>query len=129
MSISNPEVLLASLLAQWVATAGSLWLTWWAAQSRDALALRVIAMVLVIAPAVLMPVLNYAIMVDRSSVTRMAVLFGLSAAVIAFARGIFLIVWAIVSKDRSYLRIGGAVIAALLILGIAIQALPSLLRL
>lgn len=129
MSISNPEVLLASLLAQWIAVAGSLWLTWWAAQSRDTVALRVIAMVLVIAPAVLMPMLNYAIMTDRSSVTRMAALFGLSAAVISFARGIFLIVWAIVSRDRSYLRVGAAVIAALLILGIAIQALPSLLRL
>jgi hypothetical protein len=106
------------LITQWAAAAATLWLTWWAAQSRDSQALRVIAIVLVVVPALISPLIS----IPRPYATpaEQAALISLVFGGISLLRAILLIVWAIVSRDRAYLRIGGGVIAALTILGMIV---------
>ena len=129
MSGENLVLLVIGMVAQWITAAAMIWLTWWAAQSRDAPALRVIAMVLVIVPALLWPFLTMRLSLDTyGSASRGAFLFGVSAAGIALLRALFLVIWAIVSKDRAYLRIGGGIIAGLMSVGLVMQAVGSLGR-
>lgn len=129
MSSIDLTVLIITAFAQWTATAGMLWLTWWAAQSRDPQALRIVAMVLVVVPALLWPLLSMSItMGGTESITSRAVLIGAMGAVVAVVRAFFLVVWAIVSKDRQYLRVGGGVIAFLQLAGLGVQLLGGLLR-
>jgi hypothetical protein len=109
------------VLAQWTATASSLWLTWWAAQSRDPLALRVIALVLVIIPAVISPLLTLPGMAMSMSVSERAMMISLFFGGFSVLRAILLFVWAIISKDRADLRIIGGLIALLLVVLIGVQ--------
>lgn len=113
--------LLASMVGQWLAAAASIWLTWWAAQSRDALPLRIGAMTLVVVPALLWPAVTVAISMDQTgAVTSRAFLFGVLSAGVSLLRAIFLGVWATVSNDSAHLRIGGAVTAGLLVVSLAL---------
>jgi hypothetical protein len=105
------------LLPQWLGTAAAFWLVWWAAQSRDATALKIIGLVLAIVPALLMPVLSLMIPFYRvvSSAASIGTTFALISAAVGIARALFLAIWAIASKDAAILRIVGGVIAGLLI--------------
>ena len=130
MNAENVVLLLVSVVVQWFTAAGMIWLTWWAAQSRDAPALRVIALVLVVVPALFWPVLTFSMTLDSGgSASRRIFLIGVVSAGVMIIRALLLTVWAIVSKDRPYLRIGGGVIAFLSIAGLALQGIGSLIRL
>jgi hypothetical protein len=105
------------LLPQWLGTAAAFWLVWWAAQSRDATALKIVGLVLAIVPALLMPILSLMIPLYRgfSSAASIGTTFALISAAVGIARALFLAIWAIASKDAAILRIVGGVIAGLLI--------------
>ncbi len=110
------------LLPQWLGTAAAFWLVWWAARSRDAMALRIVALTLAIVPALLMPIVTTMIPYYRGFTSAATIGMGIAliSAAIGLLRALFLILWAIVSKDTAGLRGGGAVIAGLLILCYAI---------
>ena len=128
MSSDNAVLLFASAVAQWFTAAAAIWLTWWAAQSRDALVLRVLAMVLVVVPAMLWPLVTMAVTLNYEAVSRTAFLYGVLGAGVAVLRAVFLGIWAAVSRDRPYLRIGGAVIAVLQLAGLMVQGIGALVR-
>jgi hypothetical protein len=120
--------MLVNLLTQWLSAAGMIWLVWWAAQSRDALAWRVLAGVLVVVPALAWPVLTLMITMNSyQTVSNRALMFGILSASVTVLRALLLITWAITSKDRLYLRIGGGVIAMLSAVELSIAALASLM--
>ena len=106
------------LLPQWLGTAAAFWLVWWAARSRDATALKVVALALAIVPALLMPILSLMIPFyrDFSSAANIGTMIALISAAVGIVRALFLVIWAIASKDAAMLRIVGAVIAGLLII-------------
>ena len=129
MSDAAPIFLLLGIAAQWFTAAASIWLTWWAAQSRDALALRVSAMALVIVPALFWPTATmWLSSAGAGSMTSRAFLYGIVAAGIAALRALFLGGWSAVSRDSPHLRIGGAVIALLEVAGLAMQGIGLLAR-
>lgn len=105
------------LLPQWLGTAAAFWLVWWAARSRDATALKVVALLLAVVPAVLMPILTLLIPYyrDFSSVRNIGMMIAITSAAVGIVRALFLAIWAIVSKDATMLRAIGGVIAGLLI--------------
>jgi hypothetical protein len=113
----NPAVTAASIvLPQWLGAAAAFWLVWWAALTRDGPAFRVIALTLAIVPALLTPLLTIYIQSAQLPVSSIGFLYAAVLFVVEVCRALFLVVWAIVSKDRPGLRIGGAVIAGLLVL-------------
>jgi hypothetical protein len=118
------------LLPQWLGTAAAFWLVWWAARSRDATALKAIALIVAIVPALLMPILSLMIPYYRgfSSAASIGTMIALISAAIGIVRALFLIIWAIASKDAAILRMVGAVIAGLLIVCylIAVMAMATL---
>ncbi len=113
------------LLPQWLGTAAAFWLVWWAARSRDATALKVIALIVAIVPALLMPILSLMIPYYRgfSSAASIGTTIALISAAVGIVRALFLVIWAITSKDAAILRTVGAVIAGLLIVCYLIAAM------
>ena len=130
MTSASTIFLMFGLVGQWLTAAGSIWLTWWAAQSRDAPPLRVIAMILVVGPALLWPWLTFTISANGyGSMVGRASMIGMLGVGVGVLRAMFLAVWAIVSGDRPGLRIGGAIVAGLLLVGMMIRGLGTLARL
>ena len=117
------------LLPQWLGTAAAFWLVWWAARSRDATALKVVALLLAIVPAVLMPILTLIIPYYRDvmSVSNIGMTIAIASAVVGIVRALFLAIWAMVSKDVTVLRAVGGVIAGLLIVGYLIGFMAAIL--
>ena len=117
------------LLPQWLGTAAAFWLVWWAARSRDATALKVVALLLAIVPAVLMPILTLIIPYYRDvmSVSNIGMTIAFTSAVVGIVRALFLAIWAMVSKDVTVLRAVGGVIAGLLIVGYLIGFMAAIL--
>ncbi len=113
----------AVLLPQWLSTAGAFWLVWWAAQSRDGVAFRALALTFAIVPAVLMPLLTIAVRSGEMSAANMSAMFTVVAIGVSALRGLFLLVWAIASRDAPALRIGGGVIALLLLIWFLLAAM------
>jgi hypothetical protein len=105
------------LLPQWLGTAAAFWLVWWAARSRDAAAFKIVGLALAIVPALLMPILSLMIPYYRgfSSAASIGTMIALISAGVGIVRALFLVIWAIASKDAAILRIVGGVIAGLLI--------------
>lgn len=103
------------LLPQWIATASAFWLIWWAAKSRDP-GFPLVALILAIAPAVLLPFVSVFVQTGQLPVSSISAIFTITTFAVSAIRGLYLGVWAAVSKDEAYLRIGGAAIAALLTL-------------
>jgi hypothetical protein len=106
-------------ISQWTATASTLYLVWWAAQTRDAAAFRIIALALVLIPALVGPIIS--IPRPNASMTEHMMLLTFFFGGIAVLRAIFLIVWAIVSKDGQGLRVGGGIVAAVGLIGLVVQ--------
>jgi hypothetical protein len=117
------------LVPQWLGTAAAFWLIWWAARSRDATALKVVALALAIVPAVLMPILTVMIPYyrDFSSVANIGMMIAIASAAVGILRALFLVIWAIASKDTATLRGVGAVIAGLLIVCYLIGFMAAML--
>ena len=126
----SPAMGVSILLPQWLGTAAAFWLVWWAARSRDPMALKIVALIVAIVPALLMPILSLMIPYYRgfSSAASIGTMIALISAAIGIARALFLIIWAIASKDAAILRIVGAVIAGLLIVCylIAVMAMATM---
>jgi hypothetical protein len=118
------------LLPQWLGTAAAFWLVWWAARSRDAAAFKIVGLAVAIVPALLMPILSLMIPYyrDFSSAASIGTTIALISAAIGIVRALFLVIWAIASKDPAILRIVGAVIAGLLIVCylIAVMAMATM---
>ncbi|THD37962.1 MAG: hypothetical protein E7773_03010 [Sphingomonas sp.] len=110
-----------TLYAQWTGVFGAFWLTWWAARSHDALAYRIIAVTLVILPAVAIPIAVLVVQnADRLGSGRFMIV-SIATGVVGVVRGLFLIFWALLSKDTNALRAVGLVAAALMLAGVAAQ--------
>ena len=123
----TPLAAASIVLPQWLATAGAFWLIWWSAQSRDGAALRAIGLALAIAPAVLLPLLTLVVQTGQMPVSSISMMFATASFGVSALRGLYLDIWAIASKDQPGLRIGGAVIAGLLLLYCLVAVVALLL--
>ena len=109
-----------NMVMLWLSAAVSIWITWWAAQSRDPVALRAIAMATIIVPALVYPVINLVPMSE--SVAQRILVITLTGMIVGLARGLVLLVWAGVSHDPAYLRIAGSAAGAASLLAALLQA-------
>ncbi|WP_425228447.1 hypothetical protein [Sphingomonas sp.] len=126
MNDVHPLPMLLTVAMQWSIAAAAIWLTWWAAQSRDTPTLRVIAMTLVVVPALGWPLLTAWMTTGAyETISRRAFVFGAANVAIGIVRALFLAGWAALSRDRTYLRAGAAVIAGGQLLLLAGQAIVA----
>ena len=113
MSWSMMTSMAELLFSPYIAAAEAILLTWWAARTRDGAAFRIVALVLVIVPVVLLPLLTLSVQFGDGPIAQRMMVPSIAGAVAGLTRALFLLVWAVISKDKAGLRVGGGVIAGL----------------